>query len=74
MRILDFLGVSYSPEEVKQKLLEDIKTFQRSKQAEDTDPYTHEQWELVRKEVQHIIAELQQENDGDMLGVEEYLD
>ena len=74
MRILDFLGVSYSPEEVKQRLLEDVKTFQRGKQAVNTDPYTHGQWELVRKEVQHIITELQQENDGDMLGVEEYLD
>jgi len=74
MRILDFLGVSYSPGEVKQRLLEDVTTFQRSKQAINTDPYTPEQRELIREVLRRIIARLQLENDGDMLGIEEYLD
>ena len=74
IHILDFLGVSYSPEEVKQRLLEDVTTFQRSKQAVNTDPYMPEQRELIREVLRRIIARLQLENDGDTLGIEEYLD
>ena len=74
MRILDFLGVSYSPEEVKQRLLEDVTTFQRSKQAANADLYTPEQRELIREVLRRIIARLLEDDGGDTLGIEEYLD
>ena len=74
MRILDFLEVSYLPQEVEQRLLKDVTTFQRSKQDVNIDPYTSEQRKLIREVLQQIIAKLQQENNGDTLGIEEYLD
>ena len=74
MRILDFLEVSYLPQEVEQRLLKDVTTFQRSKQDVNIDPYTSEQRKLIREVLQQIVAKLQQENNGDTLGIEEYLD
>ncbi len=65
--------MSYSPQEVRERLLEDVTTFQR-KQSVSIDPYTPVQREHVRQEVRHIIAKLKQENNGDTLGLEEYLD
>ena len=65
--------MSYSPQEVRERLLEDVTTFQR-KQTVNIDPYTPVQREHVRQEVQHIIDKLKQENNGDTLGLEEYLD
>jgi len=64
----------YSPQEVRERLMEDVTTFHRSKQDEDVDPYTPEQRELVQKEVKQVLARLQQANDKDMLEIEEYLD
>lgn len=64
----------YSPQEVRERLLEDVTTFYRSNQDEDIDPYTPEQHELVQMEVKRILAMLQYRNDGDTLGMEEYLD
>ena len=65
--------MSYSPQEVRERLLEDVTTFQR-KPTVNTDLYTPVQREYVRQEVQHIIDKLKQENNGDTLGLEEYLD
>lgn len=73
MRILDFLGVSFSPQEVKLKLLKDFTTFQRRKQDVNINPYMPEQRKLIKETLQQIVAKLQQENDGDTLGIEEYL-
>lgn len=73
MRILDFLGVSFSPQEVKLKLLKDFTTFQRRKRDVNINPYTPEQRKLIKETLQQIVAKLQQENDGDTLGIEEYL-
>ena len=64
--------MSYSPQEVRERLLEDVTTFQR-KQTVNIDPYTPAQRERVREEVHRLMAKLKQENDGDTLGLEEYL-
>ena len=64
--------MSYSPQEVRERLLEDVTTFQR-KQTVNIDPYTPIQRERVREEVHRLMAKLKQENDGDTLGLEEYL-
>lgn len=72
LRVLDFLGVSYSQQRVRERLLEDVTTFHR--QATNFDFYTPEQRKLIRDEVRGLVARLQQDNDGDTLGIEEYLD
>ena len=64
--------MSYSRQKVRERLREDVTTFHR--QAANFDPYTPEQRKLIREEVQGLINKLQQDNDGDTLGVEEYLD
>ena len=66
--------MSYSPQEVRERLMEDVTTFHRSNQDEDVDPYTPKQRELVQKAVKQVLARLQHANDEDMLGIAEYLD
>ena len=71
---MDFLNVSYSPREVRERLLEDVTTFQRSKKARSIDLFTPKQKQSVRVKVQSLIDMLKRVNDGDTLGLEEYLD
>ena len=66
--------MSYSPREVRERLLRGATTFQRSKKAKNIDLYTPKQKESVRAEVQFLIDMLKRANDGDTLGLEEYLD
>ena len=66
--------MSYSPREVRERLLEDVTIFQRSKKARNIDLYTPKQKESVRVKVQSLIDMLKRVNDGDTLGLEEYLD
>ena len=74
MRVLDFLGVSYSPHKVERRLQEDVTTFQRRGRSEVTDPYTPEQRKVVTDMVEKTIIELKRENNGDLLGLDKYLD
>ena len=74
MRVLDFLGVSYSPHSVEQRLQEDVTTFQRNGYSEITDPYTPEQRKMITDMVERTIIELRRGNDGDLLGLDKYLD
>ena len=71
--MLDFLGLSYSLEEVRQRLADDVTTFQRHKPSMNFDPYTIEQRNSVQREVELLIAYLKDGNEGNTLGVEQFL-
>ena len=71
--MLDFLGVSYSPADVAQRLEEDITQFQRKHSSKVFDPYTMKQRVMVQRKVEEVIAQLKDENKGNTLGLEEYL-
>ena len=66
--------MSYLSREVRERLLEDVTTFQRSKQEKNIDLFTPKQKESVRMEVQSLIHMLKRANDKDTLGLEEFLD
>ena len=71
--MLDFLKVSYSPVDVAQRLEEDATQFQRKHSSEVFEPYTKGQRIMIRRKVEEVVARLKHENNGNTLGVEEYL-
>ena len=54
--MLDFMKVSYSPEEVQKRLMTDTTAFKRPTQ--EFDPYTPEQRELVRSQLRDLLESL----------------
>ena len=71
--MLDFLRVTYSPVDVAQRLEEDANLFQRKHSSKFFEPYTKEKRDLVQRNLEDLIARLQHENNGNTLGIEEYL-
>ena len=59
--MLDFLQVNYSPAAVVGRLENDVTAFKRPKPAQDFDPYTPSQRELVRTRLKEFLQSLQEE-------------
>ncbi len=57
-RMLDFLGVPYSDEELKQKLSQDFTAFQRQHKHDEFDHYTNEQRQLLLSVVQETVSKI----------------
>ena len=71
-RMLDFLRVPFSREDLKDQLLKDFTIFQRN-YSKEFEHFTPDQEEYVRQRVESVIALLKTANNQDTLGVEEYL-
>ena len=71
--MLDFLKVSYSPVDVRHSLVDDVTQFYRNHSSKVFKPYTKKQKDLVQKSVKDLIAQLQNGNGGNTLGLEDYL-
>ena len=56
--MLDFLHVSYSPEEVVERLKDEITAFKRPKSDQDFNPYTPPQRDLVRTSLRDFLESL----------------
>ena len=73
-RMLDFLKVPYSEDELQKRLAEDYKDFHRPHTASDFDPFTAEQRITTRNAIQETLDLLQEKNNGESFGIESYLD
>ena len=71
-RMLKFLGVPFSREDLKQRMSEGFETFHRT-HPKEFEHFTSEQEQYVHKNVENIVALLKRKNSGNTLGVEEYL-
>ena len=71
-RVLDFLNFPYSRETLSQRLEEDFSTFHRHKHVE-FEPYTQLQEQFMERCLRDIVARLSTRNNGDTLGIEQYL-
>ena len=72
-RMLMFLKVPFSREDLKKRLSEDFKQFHRP-HPKKFEYFTPEQEKHVRERVESVVALLKRENNGDTSGVEEYLE
>ena len=72
-RMLEFLKVPYSDEELKKRLSEDFKTFHRSHTNDDFDHFTPYQRKVVLEIVKEVVMMLKEQNNGQTYGIEEYL-
>ncbi len=71
-RMLEFLKVPYSEEELTKRMMEDDGTFRR-RHHEVFDHFTAEQRFIVLAAIRQLIQLLKLRNGGDTLGMEEYL-
>lgn len=71
-RMLNFLKVPYSEDEVLKRMTKDVGTFHR-KHHEVFEHFTHQQRDLVLASIRQVIELLRQHNHGDTLQIEEYL-
>lgn len=71
-RMLQFLGVPFSENQLQQKLSQDFGTFHR-RHHEDFDHFTSEQRELVLGIVRETVDVLRHSNSGSTFRIEEYL-
>lgn len=71
-RMLDFLHFGYREEEVQQRLAADFSTFQRKSQ-QTFEHFTSEQRHIVDSEISTAVDYLIRYNNGDTLGIEDYL-
>ena len=72
-RMLMFLKVPFSREDLKKRLSEDFERFHRP-HPKEFEHFTPEQEKHVHERVESVVALLKRENIGDTLGVEEYLE
>jgi hypothetical protein len=73
LRMLEFLKVTRSPVDVAQRLEEDATLFQRNHSSKVFEPYTKKKRDVVQRNLKDLIAQLRRENNGNTLGIEEYL-
>ena len=71
--MLDFLRVRYLPVDVTHSLVDNVTQFHRNHSSKVFNPYTKKQRDLVQKNVKGLIAQLQNGNGGNTLGLEDYL-
>ena len=71
-KMLNFLGVPFSEEVLKKRMSEGFETFHRS-HPKEIDYFTSEQEQYVREHIANVVALLKTKNNGNTLGVEEYL-
>ena len=72
-RMLNFLGVPFSREDLKRRMSEGFETFHRA-HPKEFEHFTSEQEHCVRKQVETVIALLKEKNNGSTFGIEEYLE
>ena len=72
-RMLEFLNVPYSDEELEKRLSEDYRGFHRLHKRDDFEHFTPEQRQFVLTGVQEMIFLLETQNDAKTHGIEEYL-
>ena len=66
-RMLDFLQVDYSPDEVLNRLKRDLTAFKRPKPPQDFDPYTPEQRQKIVSTFQSFVQWLTDNHHKDAL-------
>ncbi len=71
-RMLEFLKVPYSEEELTKRMMQDTGTFRRE-HHKVFDHFTAEQRSTVRSAIRKVIQVLKLRNGGDTLGIEDYL-
>ena len=74
-RMLEFLRVPYSEEELQKRLSQDYGKFHRNKtySSSSFDPYTPEQRKYILTMIQDVVDLLKTHNNGSTFGIEEYL-
>ena len=74
-RMLDFLQVDYSPDEVLNRLKHDLTAFKRPKPPRDFDPYTPEQKQRIVSTLQSFVQWLTANHHEDALEwIRDYLE
>ncbi len=73
-RMLDFLSVPYSEEELKGKLGSGFELVHRTYPVGKIDPFTTRQRGRIREMVKKTVAMLYKLNDGVTFGIDQYLD
>ena len=72
--MLNFLQVNHSSDVVLERLKGNVTTFRRPKQADDFDPYTPQQRQLVRNRLVDLVRQLRERHkDSQIRVVEQYL-
>ena len=71
--MLEFLKVTHSPVDVAQRLEKDATVFQRNHSSKVFEPYTKKKRDVVERNLKDLIAQLRRKNNGNTLGIEEYL-
>ena len=72
-RMLNFLSVPFSTEALKKRMIGGFEIFHRA-HAKELEHFTSKQKEYVRQQVETLIELLKSKNNGDTLGIEEYLE
>ena len=72
-RMLDFLRVPYSEDELQKRMEADLGTFRRKHHGE-FEHFTSKQRDYVRQKIAETLDYLKKRNYEDTLGVTEYLD
>lgn len=70
--MLDFLQVTYQPQDVEQRLQEDLTKFKRTKPPLQFDPYTTKQRELVNSILRTTVSDLAVQKSKNSFGIEDY--
>ena len=74
-RMLEFLRVPYSDEELEKRLSQDYRQFHRkhTNSSSSFDHYTPKQREYISAMIQNVVDMLKAQNNGCTFGIEEYL-
>ncbi len=72
IKMLEFLKMPYSEEEVNKRMARDVGTFRR-KRHDTFQHFTAEQRSIVLSAIQQVVEVLTQWNGGNTLQIEEYL-
>ena len=72
-RMLDFLKVPYSEEELRKRMEVDFGAFHRKHHA-DFEHFTPKQRNYVQQAIAGTLGVLKERNNGDTLGVADYFD
>ncbi len=73
-RMLEFLKVPYTDEELTKRLSDGFNKFKRKHNSrEEFDHFTSEQREMLMNLTQDAVRLLQEKNNGEAYGIEDYL-